>query len=559
MYDWDSGVYLGDIPQAVETYNVVGNSNEHGLVIGESTFGGVSILAWNQTGAVMDYGSLIYITLQRCKTAQEAIHTMVELMDTHGYASGGESFSIADRSGDVWMMEVIGRGNEASKKGAVWVAVKIPNGAVAAHANHARITTFPRDDPENCLFAPDVVDIAVQYGLYPADADPLDFSFSDTYDPLDFLGARQGEARVWSIFAQIADTTGDFARQYQPYALGEDLSHRMPLYITPAQKLSARDVMHLMTSHYEGTPMDSSVDVGAGLFASPYRPRPLVWDYKTKDGTSIKYHNERSIATAKTGWSFVAEIRPWMLPAPLAVVSWYALDDSSTAPRVPIYGSGRKIAPPYHGQGTQDGVSKFNALALTIISEISEFVADTIAFVSATPILHFDLKKAFWVQNMVSNFCYWRWSDIYPLLRAKIDSIQEEFERQIQLVDQRALDAYNELGEHEAVRYVTLFGVNAGRKLHEEWLNFYGELFVRFRDYYDFEIDDEPSCGCKAKEPGLSALMKDRIIAETGDHYRVLETREDVIQGESWKGQVHAVVQSEETDGGAPNVHAEQS
>jgi len=264
VYDWDSGVHLGEIEEVATTYNVVGNGNEHGLVIGETTFGGVSVLAWNQTAAVMDYGSLIYIALQRSKTAREAISVMTDLIDEYGYYSGGESFSLADSTtGEVWMMEVISRGNLYGKKGAVWVAVRIPDGAVAAHANHARITQFPRDDPENCLYADDVVDVAVFYGLYPADADPLEFSFSDVYDPMSFLSVRQGEARVWSAFSQIADATGAFRAKYQAYAMGEDLAltSRMPLYVVPHQKLSLNDVMQLMANHYEGTVLDSSVDV----------------------------------------------------------------------------------------------------------------------------------------------------------------------------------------------------------------------------------------------------------------------------------------------------------
>jgi dipeptidase len=329
IYDWDSGVYLGDIqPETETTYNVVGNSNEYGLVIGESTFGGVRILAYNQTDATIDYGSLIWLTLQRAKTVPEAIQTMVHLMDTYGYASAGESFSLADASGQVWMMEVIGRGNDIwdeqgqRKLGAVWVAQRIPDGMVAAHANQARITTFPREDPTNCLYAEDVVEVAVHYGLYDAEADPLAFSFADVYDPLDFIGARQGEARVWSIFSQISADPA-FAQHYQEYALGNDLELRMPLYLQPKDKLTKEDVMHLMTSHYENTVMDASQDVGSGLFASPYRPRPLVWSLeenaensslrsKEKQKSTTQYHNERSIATAKTGWSFVAEIRPHM-------------------------------------------------------------------------------------------------------------------------------------------------------------------------------------------------------------------------------------------------------
>jgi dipeptidase len=529
VYDWDSGVYLGEIPEALETYNVVGNSNEHGLVIGESTFGGVAVLAWNQTSAIIDYGSLIYITLQRSKTVLEAIHTMVDLMDTYGYVSGGESFSLSDHSGDVWMMEVIGRGNDYDpdetgnpKKGAVWVALNIPNGSVAAHANQARITQFHRDDPEHCVYADDVIDVAVHYGLYSADADPADFSFSDVYHPVDFISARQGEARVWSIFSQIADDDGSFEREYQKYALGEDLEHRMPLYITPTRKLSAQDVMHLMTSHYEGTPMDSSVDVGAGLFGSPYRPRPLVWEYGDN-----KYHNERSIATPKTGWSFIAQIRPWM-PPPLAAVMWYAMDDSSTAPRLPVYGCSRTISPPFAGQGSQDGI--------------------------VTPVLQFSLEKAFFVQNMVSNLCYGRFQETYPLVRNKIDAIQTDFELQLKMVDETALQVYREQGPNAAIDHVTLFSVNAGMKLQELWMDFYGQLFVQFRDFWTIvPAADEPSCGCRAQEPGLSHAVKGRIVQETGNHYRVEESLSQdtttappkTINGESWMGQVPSLSQPE--------------
>jgi dipeptidase len=218
IYDWDSGVYLGEIPESPFTYNVVGNANEHGLVIGETTFGGVPILAWNQTKGIIDYGSLIYLTLQRCRTIACAIDTMTNLLDTYGYASGGESFSLTDTSGDVWMMEVIGTGNEYYRnssttqgRGAVWVAIQIPNGAIAAHANQARIRTFPRNDPDHCKYAPDVVIVAKFYGLYPMDGSEQDFSFADAYDPINFMEARQGEARVWSIFSQIADRDETFA------------------------------------------------------------------------------------------------------------------------------------------------------------------------------------------------------------------------------------------------------------------------------------------------------------------------------------------------------------
>ena len=340
-------------------------------MIGESTFGGVPELTQEQqTGAIIDYGSLIYLALQRCKTARDAIKTMAELMDTYGYASSGESISIADATGEVWIMEVIGRGNTYGKPGAVWVAVRIPDGYVSAHANQARITTFVRDDAEFCLYSPDVVDVAVHYGLYPKDADPKDFSFSDTYDPVGFSNARFSEARVWSMFSSIADGDGSFQLHYQEYAAGRDFSKRMPLFIKPHKKLSVLDVMSLMNSHYEGTELDSTRDVGAGIFESPYRPRPLEWKYGDRT-----YHNERSIATVKTGWNFVAQVRPDM-PRELAAILWFAVDDSSTSPRVPVYASSKEVAPPYAGKGTQDGVPG--------------------------PMLKLDMTKAFWVQNMVS-------------------------------------------------------------------------------------------------------------------------------------------------------------
>lgn len=487
VFDWDSGAYLGLIDEAEGTlYNVVGNSNEYGLVIGESTFGGVQPLSAGQLGAKMDYGSLIYITLQRSKTVLEAIQTMVDLMDTYGYASSGESFSLADRSGQVWMMEVISRGNEL-KRGAVWVAVRIPDGSVAAHANQARITTFPRDDPANCLYADDVVDVAIHYGLYPVGSDPLRFSFSDTYDPLHFVSVRQGEARVWSLFSHLVP---GFEAQYQDYALGRNLSHRMPLYVTPASKLTVLDVMNLMNSHYENTILDSSQDVGSGVFASPYRPRPLVWEL---NGTT--YHNERSVATAKTGWNFVAQVRPWM-PPELSALVWFAVDDSSTSYRTPVYGSATAVPKPYVGKGAQDGIT--------------------------TPLMQFDLTKAFWVQNMVSNLCYSRWSDVYPVVRTRIDALQAGLMQLTARVDQRALEVYRDKGPEEAVAYVTQFGCNIGMTLHRKWLRFYGELFVRFRDYYTIIPDEgEPVCGCQAKEPGMSESVRYRIVRETGSHYEV--------------------------------------
>jgi dipeptidase len=480
---------MGEIPQVNETYNVVGNANEFGLVIGESTFGGVPQLA-HQTNATIDYGSMIYLTLQRSKTARDAIETMNDLMNEYGYASEGESISIADASGEIWLMEVIGRGDTYGKKGGVWVAFRIPDGYITAHANQARITTFPRNKPDHCLYSPDVVDVAVHYGLYPADRDPLEFSFSDVYDPVAFSNARFSEARVWSIFSKVADNDGSFQLEYKDYAAGRDFTKRMPLFIKPYQQLSVLDVMALMNSHYEGTELDAGTDVGAGIFESPHRPRPLEWEYQGK-----KYHNERPVATYKTGWNFVASIRPNM-PRELAAILWFALDDSSTSPRVPVYASSTAIASAYAGKGTQDGVPG-NLLKL-------------------------DMTKAFWIQQMVSNFCYARWSDAYPFVRQKIDSIHADFRDQLQLVDETALQLYHNESASAAVEYVTQFSVAAGTKMHQDWLDFYGTLFVRFRDFSIISADeDDKRCRCKVEEPGLSDVTKRRIVLETGTHYEV--------------------------------------
>ena len=491
IYDWDSGKYLGDIPAYTDqpTYNVIGNGNDQGLVIGESTFGGVPQLA-HQPGAMIDYGSMIYLTLQRAATARQAMKVMVDLLDTYGYYSEGESLSIADSTtGEVWIMEIIGRGDSYGKLGAVWVAQRVPDGMMTAHANQARITTFPRDDPDNCLYAPDVVDVAVHYGLYAADQDPSQFSFSDVYDPMSFTNARFSEARVWSIFSHAVNDP-DFQVQYQEYAAGRDLSTRMPLFVRPRKPLSAYDVMALLNSHYEGTELDGSADVGGGLFGTPYRPRPLTWEYQDRT-----YFNERTVAIERTGWSFVAQLRRHM-PQELSVLLWFAADDSSTAPRLPVYAASTAIAAPYAGKGTQDGVPG--------------------------PILKFDLTKAFWVQNMVSNLCYSRWKDAYPMVRQKIDDLYEYHSQRVEEIDERAKNLYDAGDIPGAIDLVTNFSVQSGEALHKTWMDFYGELFARFRDFATIVPDPtDTRCGCQVQEPGLSEETKRRIVLETGGHYEV--------------------------------------
>ncbi|MBO5769239.1 MAG: C69 family dipeptidase, partial [Bacteroidales bacterium] len=303
IYEWDTGKYLGEIPQVAETYSVIGNMNEYQLAIGETTFGGRPEFA--DTTGLIDYGSLIYLTLQRAKTAREAIHVMDDLLQTYGYYSSGESFSIADKN-EVWIMEVMAKIPQFENgvninKGAVWVAKRIPDGYISAHANQARITTIDFNDKENCLYSEDVIDEARKAGIFSGSDE--EFSFCDVYAPLDFGGARGCEARVWAFFNRYADGMD----AYVDYAMGYDLKNHMPLYVKPNRQLSVKDLADMMRDHYEGTPMDMTQDIGAGGSHLPYRWRPMGFEYEGK-----RYVNERAIATQQTGWWFVSQSRKWL-------------------------------------------------------------------------------------------------------------------------------------------------------------------------------------------------------------------------------------------------------
>ncbi|MGZ3460078.1 MAG: C69 family dipeptidase, partial [Archangium sp.] len=286
IIEWDTGKFLGRIKEAPVTYSVVGNMNEHQLTLSESTFTGRKELAG--PAGIVDYGSLIYITLERARTAREAIQVMTDLVAEYGYASTGESFSIADPK-EAWILEMIGKG--AGQKGAVWVARRLPDGAISAHANQSRIRQFPLNDPENAVYSPDVISFAREKGWFKG-ADK-DFSFADTYHPLDFEGTRFSEARVWSIFRRAAPSLHLGAE----YADGSEPGKRLPLWVKPDKKLSVQDVMGLMRDHYEGTSLDMTKDVGAGPFAVPYRWRPMTWEVDGK-----KYVHERAISTQQTGF-----------------------------------------------------------------------------------------------------------------------------------------------------------------------------------------------------------------------------------------------------------------
>ena len=319
IYEWDTGKYLGEIPQARQTYNVIGNMNEYQVAIGETTFGGREELA--DPTALIDYGSLIYLALQRARTAREAIKVMTDLVKEYGYYSEGESFTIADPN-EVWIMEMIGKGPGVT--GAVWVAVRIPDDCIAAHANQSRIHQFDLNDKENVMYSPDVISFAREKGYF--DGLNKDFSFADAYNPLDFSGLRFCEARVWSYYNMFTDRGNEFLL----YIQGETMTP-MPLYVKPNRKISVQDIQNAMRDHYEGTPLDISQDFGAGAYHTPYRITPLSFEVN-----GVKYFNERPISTQQSAWVFVAQMRE-NLPDAIGGVFWFGTDDANMTVFVPIY------------------------------------------------------------------------------------------------------------------------------------------------------------------------------------------------------------------------------
>jgi len=510
VYDWDTGKYLGQIKEVPNTYNVVGNINEHGLIIGETTYGGIASLQ-SQSKAIIDYGSLIWITLQRSKTAREAINTIGSLMDEYGYASEGESFSIADQK-EAWVMEIIGKGEY--ELGAVWVARRVPDGSVCAHANQARITTFPLDDPENCLYSKDVISFARDIGLYPKSeilAPDAEFSFSDVYDPVTFSGARFCEARVWSFYGSLMGE--EWANQYLDYARGYNLTNRMPLFVEPpaGKKVSLSDTMKYMRSHYENTALDMAgeefSDVGA-ITNNIFRAHPLTWESNVNpDGESVSdspntYVHERPIATPQTGWNFVAQSRRWM-PTELSGLIWFGVDDAGTTVRIPVYGSATKVPESFAGKGAQDGVTP--------------------------PMMEFSMDSAFYVFNLVANWAYSRWDLIYPDVAQAVDALEAQYIREISDLDSQALLKVDTEGMESAIKLVTEYSVNTGNALVAQWGKFFGELFVKFRDGYVIKPDpDNKACGCSAASAGYTQDWYDRIVRDTKDHYYYAENNESL-------------------------------
>ena len=436
VYEWDTGRYLRDIPQVKETWSTIGNMNEHSLIIGETTYGGRRELE-DSTGR-MDYGSLIYITLQRAKTAREAIGVIAELANTYGYASSGESFSIADPD-EAWIMELIGKGFKDdgkggnARKGIVWVARRIPDGYVSAHANQARITTFPKNDPENCLYSPDVVSFAREMGYY--DGPDADFSFCDAYAPLDFGALRACEARVWAFFRTVADDMD----QYVDYAMGHNKENRMPLWVKPRTKVSPKTVFDCMRDHYEGTPMDMTTDIGAGGHNCPYRWRPMEFEV---DGVS--YVNERATATQQTGFWFVAQARPGVTRD--MGILWFGVDDAATSCLTPIFCSAQEVPECFReGNGSM---------------------------------LEYSPTSAFWLFNRTTNFAYMR----YDMISADIRKVTDKWENDMLDNVQRVNARVGRMSPAARQNYLTQLSVETAQQLFDRWQKLNNYLLVKYMD-----------------------------------------------------------------------------
>jgi dipeptidase len=496
VIEWDTQKYMGKIKQLAHTYSVVGNMNEHQLSIGETTYGGIESLV--DTTAIIDYGSLIYLTLQRAANAREAIKVMSDLVSEYGYASEGESFSIGDPN-EAWIFEIIGKG--PGNTGAVWVARRIPDGYVCGHANQARIQTFPiatgkknsiaitskelnrvSDPNVECVYAWDVIDFARNHNLFKGK--DAEFSFSDTYNPITFSGARFCEIRVWSFFKSVNDDMN----QYFNYVSGHDLSKRMPLWIKPDRKLSENDMMNFMRDHLEGTPLDMRKDIGAGSFGSPYRWRPLEWKL-SDEPDAPEYCNERATATQQTGFVFVAESRNW-LPDPIGGIFWFGVDDAATTVFTPMY------------------------CGITRIPECFR--------VGNGDMLTYSPTSAFWLFNTVANFCYTR----YDLMSADAQKVQKKLETryisQTDSVDAEALKL-SEKDPALARDFLSSYSGEMAQNTFTQWKSLSEYLLVK---YIDGNIKKEKDGKFERNkwgnpvmplQPGYSDAWKKYVIEDTGD------------------------------------------
>lgn len=479
VIDWDTKEYHGEIPEAPETYNVIGNINEYQVTIGETTYGGREEMV-DSTG-ILDYGSLIYIALQRSKTAREAISVMTTLAETYGYNSEGETFTICDPN-EAWIMEMMGKG--PGSKGVVWVAMRIPDNAICAHANQSRIGKFNMKDKKNVIYSKDVVKFARSKGWF--DGKDTDFSWKETYAKPDFGGRRFCDARVWAFFRHF-DKGFD---RYLPWALGKDPNAEdMPLWIVPDHKVSVQEVEACMRDHYEGTPLSLDQDVAQGLWDSPYRPTPLYFEVDGK-----KYFNERPTSTQQTAFSYVSQMRSW-LPREIGGVLWFGNDDGNMVAYTPIY-CGNTIQPECYNTPGADAVT-------------------------------FSDKNAYWVCNWVSNMVYPRYSQMFPALKEVRDSLEQSY-----FVEQKQIEDYaSQLYANDkaaALKYLNDYSNEKAAQMLARWKQLATYLIVRYNDMAVKPVNADGTfkrtstgLGARVERPGYTDAARRALVKQTGDKFAV--------------------------------------
>ena len=478
IYDWDTHEYHGEIPEAPVTYNVIGNINEYQVTIGETTYGGREEMV--DTTGIFDYGSLIYVALQRSKSAREAITVMTTLAQTYGYNSSGETFTICDPN-EAWIMEMMGKG--PGSKGVVWVAIRIPDDAICAHANQSRIGKFDMKDKQNVLYAKDVIKFARNKGWY--DGKDADFSWKQVYAAPDFGGRRFCDARVWSFFRHF-DKGFD---RYLPWALGKDPNAEdMPLWIVPDHKVSIQEVQACMRDHYEGTPLATdTLDMGGGIWQMPYRPTPLSF---TVDGK--KYFNERPTSTQQSAFSYVSQMRAW-LPREIGGVLWFGNDDGNMVAYTPVY-CGNTVQPECYNTPGADAVT-------------------------------FSDKNAFWVCNWVSNMVYPRYSQMFPTLQEVRDSLEQSYFAQQAAVEAKAKSLYD-TDKAAALKYLNDYSNVKAQEMLATWKELAVFLIVKFNDMTVKPTEGrrflrtKTGLGARVQRVGFPAAYAKRLVNETGDKFK---------------------------------------
>ena len=484
IYDWDTNKYHGEIPEAAQTYSVIGNINEWQVTIAETTYGGREEMA-DSTG-IMDYGSLIYVALQRSKTAREAIKVMTTLANTYGYNSEGETFTICDPN-EAWIMEMMGKG--AGSKGAVWVALRIPDDAVCAHANQSRIGKFNMKDKKNVMYAKDVVSFARSKGWFQGK--DADFSWKMAYAKPDFSGRRFCDARAWSMLNHFYDMT-----PYLDWALGKNPDAQdMPLWVVPNKKVSVKDVENVMRDHYEGTPLSvaDGSDIGGGIWEMPYRPTPLMYKVDGK-----QYFNERPVSTQQSGFVFVSQMRSW-LPREIGGVFWFANDDANMAAFTPVYCSMTERPECYNTPG-----------------------ADA---------LHFSKKNAYWVCNMTSNMVYPRYSLMFPTLKEVRDSLDNSYFAAQAGVEKKAQELYAQ-NPQAAVKYLNDYSVEKAQQMLARWNQLFEFMVVKYNDMIIKPTDKNGNfektpygLGARPARPGYPEKFAKQLVKQSGDKFLVPEEK----------------------------------